>query len=96
MPPGTISVMWNDDPLLEWNYDIPLHEDGTPFSREEMLDHLTALMYDQMEEREKRKTATFPQRTFKLDEEIDLTDRGESYRVAREELANAPGPEPTR
>lgn len=102
MPPGTISLRWDDG--RELNYPIPVDFAGASnraYTREEFLDWLVALQYEFKEElaayEQMRAEGAFAQTgaQFQLDEVIDLTARGESFRAARE-LTGSPqnGPRP--
>lgn len=56
-PHGTMTVMWDNDPELEWNYYIPLDSDDVPLQGDALLRHLVSTSYEQIEivlvEREK-------------------------------------------
>lgn len=45
-PKGTITVMWNNDPKLEWNYFIPMDENNVPLTGDAMLRSLIAASYE--------------------------------------------------
>jgi hypothetical protein len=65
-PRGTITVMWDEDPQMEWNYNIPLGDDGVPLGGEEIMRWLIAFSYDSIkqvraerEEKNRRDRANF-------------------------------------
>lgn len=89
-PAGTITVRWDGDPLRTFNYWLPIEWAQGPnrwFDREEFLDWLVANHYESLEEMEARKQLVDVQgqpKLFTEGEKLNLTPRGEAYRVARE------------
>ena len=57
-PTGTITIRWNDDPELEWNYTVPL-SDGTPLSGDDLNRWLVSESYSFIEEALQRRAADF-------------------------------------
>lgn len=47
-PHGTMTVRWNNDPELEWNYNIPWDSEGTPFVGDVLLRYLVSEGYEQV------------------------------------------------
>jgi len=45
-PHGTMTVMWDNDPDLEWNYTIPLGDDDAPLSGDSLLRFLVSESYE--------------------------------------------------
>ena len=45
-PHGTMAVMFNNDPELEWNFPIPTDEYDVPIEGDEMLKILISLAYE--------------------------------------------------
>lgn len=57
-PNGTITVMWNDDPELEWNYTVPL-DDGSPLTGDDLNRWLVSQSYSYIKEAMERREANF-------------------------------------
>jgi hypothetical protein len=87
MPKGTITLMWGGDPTKEWNYNIPLHEDGSPFSVDEALQSVVSNETDRIMYEEAITVADFSAFDSLLHKDIDLSER---YKVERAKRQAAP------
>lgn len=45
MPKGTMTIMFDNDPTMEWNYNIPFDELGNPIQGDELLRYIVAQSY---------------------------------------------------
>lgn len=45
-PHGTMTVQWNNDPELEWNYTIPLDDKDAPLEGSAFLRHMVSTAYE--------------------------------------------------
>lgn len=45
-PKGTMTVMFNGDNSLEWNYNIPFDDEGNPIEGDELVRYLIAASYE--------------------------------------------------
>lgn len=99
-PKGTITVMWNDDPELEWNHFIPTDENDVPLEGDQMLKALVADAYDSVvmvlktrAEKEVRDLTDFSQfdalkrKTFSVK---GMVAEYESIRKGKEEITDLP------
>jgi len=48
-PYGTITIKWNNDDDMEWNYFIPIKDDGDLMGMEEMKRHLISVSAEGIE-----------------------------------------------
>lgn len=90
MPHGTVTVMWNNDPEMEWNYFIPMGEDGLPLVGDEMMRALVAAAYEyvvelckQREVDKRRESANFDAHNDLLSKSFNLEAMVGEYEEAR-------------
>lgn len=90
-PHGTLTVMWNEDPELEWNYNIPFDDAGKPLEGDELLRYLIVVAYDHIrsvyegrEEQKKRDKADFKRHDGLLRKKFDLKEMVDEFERIRE------------
>ena len=95
-PKGTITVMWNDDPEMEWNHLIPTDDNDVPLEGDQMLKALINDAYESVRsvylkrvEKEVRDLTDFSQfdglkrKTFSVKA---MVEEYESIRAGKEEV----------
>ena len=78
-PKGTMAVMWNDDPKLEWNYEIPFGDDGLPLQGEQLHMKLIMQIHGLLKAQERVNATDFSYFDSELGKEYDLTTLFEEY-----------------
>lgn len=78
-PKGTITVMWNDDPRMEWNYNIPFGNDSLPLYGEDLRMHLVAAVYSTLMQEKKVDETSWLAHDVELGKEYDVTDLFNEY-----------------
>lgn len=102
-PNGTMTVLWDDDPGMEWNYNIPLDAKGRPLFGDDLLRWLVAEAYDsvkfvlkQREEKVRREAADFSAFDSLRRARIDVSDKVVEFEELRRAEAAVGSPPRSR